>query len=275
MTDVIACMDFNDAPDQSVIDGEAVDAKALKAHLLDRLPKALAYLFPNGKQRGEQFVVGDLQGNAGKSLVVDLQGQKAGMWIDFATGEGGDIFDLWAACHNLDTTHQFPQLVSSASAWLGLSTFAPMPIPQGKPAKPIPEDELGPHTAKWDYLDGDGKLIACVYRYDTAQGKEFRPWDVLAKKHRAPTPRPLFNQPGLKENQNVVLVEGEKAAEALMAHGITATTAMNGAKAPPEKTDWSPLKNKHLLIWPDHDDAGRAYAEDVSAYLGSQAIPSI
>ena len=72
---------------------------------------------------------------------------------------------------------------------------------------------------------------------------------MLAKKHRAPTPRPLFNQPGLMENQHVVLVEGEKAAEALMTHGITATTAMNGAKAPPEK-DWSPLKGKHLLIWP-------------------------
>ncbi len=57
----------------------------------------------------------------------------------------------------------------------------------------------------------------------------------------------------------MVLVEGEKAAEALMAHGITATTAMNGAKAPPEKTDWSPLKGKHLLIWPDHDEAGHAY----------------
>ncbi|WP_375695572.1 toprim domain-containing protein [Bartonella sp. AC66GZZY] len=72
----------------------------------------------------------------------------------------------------------------------------------------------------------------------------------------------------------MVLVEGEKAAEALMAHGITATTAMNGIKAPPEKTDWSPLKGKHLLIWPDHDEAGRAYAEAVSTYLGSQGVTS-
>ena len=33
---------------------------------------------------------------------------------------------------------------------------------------------------------------------------------VLAKKHRAPTPRPLFNQPGIKQSQHIVLVEGEK-----------------------------------------------------------------
>ena len=47
---------------------------------------------------------------------------------------------------------------------------------------------------------------------------------------------------------------------------------MNGAKASPEKTDWSPLKCKHVMIWPDHDEAGRAYAEAVSTYLGAQGI---
>ncbi|WP_212111479.1 AAA family ATPase [Bartonella queenslandensis] len=193
---------------------------------------------------------------------------------DFATGEGGDIFDLCAACHNLDTKYQFPRVVSSASQWLGLSAPVPLSVPQSKPTKHICEDELGPYTAKWNYLDGYGKLIACVYRYDTASGKQFRPWDVQAKKHRAPTPRPLFNQPGLKENQHIVLVKGEKAAEALMAHGIAATTAMNGAKAPPEKTDCSPLKGKHMLIWTDHDAAGRDYAEAVTTYLGAQGIAS-
>lgn len=28
-----------------------------------------------------------------------------------------------------------------------------------------PVDELGPATAKWDYLDAAGNLIVCVYRY--------------------------------------------------------------------------------------------------------------
>ena len=30
----------------------------------------------------------------------------------------------------------------------------------------MPVDELGPATAKWDYLDATGQLIAVVYRYD-------------------------------------------------------------------------------------------------------------
>ena len=191
--------DFNDAPSQYLEFKDAtVPTDDIRQQLIGRLDQVLSYLLPAGRIKRGVYEIGDIQGNKGDSLKIELNSGKAGMWHDFATGEGGDIFDLWAACHNLDTKHQFPQVVSSASEWLGLSSPAPMPALQSKSAKHIPEDELGPHTAKWDYLDGDGKLIACVYRYDTADGKEFRPWDVLAKKHRAPTPRPLFNQPGLK-----------------------------------------------------------------------------
>ena len=267
--------DFNDAPGQyHNVKDHAVSTTAIRQQLLGRLDQVLSYLLPAGRVKHGVFEVGDLQGNTGESLKVALQSGKAGMWHDFATGEGGDIFDLWAACHHLYTQHQFPQVVSSASQWLGRSSPALMPVTPARPDQRFPEDALGPHTAKWDYCDGDGRLLACVYRYDRAEGKTFRPWDVLAKKHCAPTPRPLFNQPGLKHHQHVVLVEGEKAADALITHGIPATTAMNGANAPPEKTDWSPLTGKHVVIWPDHDEAGRTYAEAVSTYLGLQGIVS-
>ncbi len=137
------------------------------------------------------------------------------------------------------------------------------------------EDDLGPSTAKWDYCDASGKLIACVYRYDPPGGKEFRPWDVIARKYKAPEIRPLYNQPGLKTASHVVLVEGEKAADALIAQGFAATTAMFGSKAPLEKTDWSPLKAKHVLIWPDHDKTGQDYAESLQAYLPLSAVASL
>ncbi|WP_412057313.1 AAA family ATPase [Bartonella sp. DGB2] len=266
-------LDFNDAPAQyGASDMPSISVDHIRQRLLARLQHALAHLFPAGCIKRGVFEIGDLCGTKGDSLKIELSGAKAGMWHDFATGEGGDIFSLWAARHNLDTKQQFPQVIESIRDWLGLSSAAPVPVPQTKPAKQLHKDELGLYTAKWDYLDGDGKLIACVYRYDTPQGKEFRPWDVLARKHQAPTPRPLFNQPGLIKAQNVVLVEGEKAAEALIQHGITATTAMNGAKAPLDKTDWSPLKGKHVLIWPDHDEAGRTYAAAVRSYLQAQGF---
>ena len=75
-----------------------------------------------------------------------------------------------------------------------------------------------------------------------------------------PEPRPLYNQPGLINASEVILVEGEKCAQSLIAAGVVATTAMQGANAPVEKTDWSPLAGKSVLIWPDRDKPGWDYA---------------
>ncbi|MGV2480259.1 UNVERIFIED_CONTAM: hypothetical protein IGO34_26005, partial [Salmonella enterica subsp. enterica serovar Weltevreden] len=108
--------------------------------------------------------------------------------------------------------------------------------------KDAPGDEPGPATAKWDYLDEAGRLIAVVYRYDPpGRKKEFRPWDARRRKMAPPEPRPLYNQPGIQDAAQVVLVEGEKCAQALIEIGIVATTAMHGANAPVDKTDWTPL----------------------------------
>ena len=39
---------------------------------------------------------------------------------------------------------------------------------------------------------------------------------------------------------------------------------MHGANAPVDKTDWSPLAGKAVLIWPDRDKPGFGYAEAAS-----------
>ncbi len=107
-----------------------------------------------------------------------------------------------------------------------------------------------------------------MYRYDPPGGKKtYRPWDPKRRKHTPPDPRPLYNLPGIAQAWTVVLVEGEKCAEALIQAGICATTAMNGANAPVDKTNWSPLAGKAVLIWPDHDTPGRTYAEHAAPAL--------
>jgi hypothetical protein len=50
----------------------------------------------------QQFVVGNLQGDPGDSLIIELVGPKRGLWIDFDTGESGDVLALWA-CGRGDT----------------------------------------------------------------------------------------------------------------------------------------------------------------------------
>ena len=57
---------------------------------------------PKGKRQGHYWHCGDVQGNPGQSLYVHLTGQRAGKWIDCATGEHGDLLDLIALTHHLD-----------------------------------------------------------------------------------------------------------------------------------------------------------------------------
>jgi len=249
-------LDFNDAPTEHRVD-LAAQRDDLRAELLARLPSVLMALFPAGKVRGKTFLIGDIDGNPGDSLEIVLTGEKAGLWTDRATGEGGDVFELIARHHGLDTRTAFPAVMEAAAGLLGRALIHP-----ALARHEAPLDELGPYTAKWDYLSANGELIACVYRYDPAPGrKEFRPWDVRARMCRAPDPRPLYNLPAVAQIDAVVLVEGEKCADALIRQGIVATTAMNGAKAPVDKTDWTPLAGKAVLIWPDRDAPGWDYAE--------------
>ncbi|MBW9255663.1 AAA family ATPase, partial [Acidithiobacillus ferriphilus] len=253
-------LDFNDAPEQR--DDLASDTDALRTGLLGRLEAVLHYLFPQGRIRGGKFYVGNVDGNPGKSLVVELDGPRRGLWKDFSTDEGGDVIDLWALSQGLSTRHDFPRLANEIRQWLGVAS--PAQTVTRREGRSMPVDELGPYTAKWDYLTTKGELLACVYRYDPPSGKEYRPWDVRARMWRAPDPRPLYNLPSVAKSNDVILVEGEKCADALIQAGMVATTAMNGAKAPIDKTDWKPLTGKSVLIWPDRDAPGWDYAENAA-----------
>jgi putative DNA primase/helicase len=258
-------LDFNDSPASPLPDRSA-QRDAVRAALIARIESVLYALFPAGKKRKGLFLIGDVLGSPGDSLEVVLTGAKVGLWTDRATGDGGDIFDLIAAARGIDALADFPRVLDAAADLAGR-------VPETRPRtsrKEAPVDELGPATAKWDYLDADGKLIAVVYRYDPpGRKKEFRPWDARRRKTAPPDPRPLYNQPGIAGAAQVVLVEGEKCAQALIDAGIAATTAMHGANAPVDKTDWSPLAGKAVLIWPDRDKPGWEYAT-----LAAQAILS-
>ncbi len=249
-------IDFNDTGRSATTVPEQ-EREDIRAALLGRLESVLVTLFPAGKKRKGRYLVGDVLGSPGDSLEIVLAGDKAGLWTDRATGDGGDIFHLLAGHLSLDAQTDFPRLLEEAAALLGRSPA----LPHRSSRSEAPTDELGPATMRWNYLDREGKLLAVVYRYDPpGRKKEFRPWDARRRKMAPPEPRPLYNQPGMADAQMIVLVEGEKCADALIGAGIVATTAMHGAKAPVDKTDWSPLVDKHVLIWPDRDKPGWEYA---------------
>lgn len=75
-----------------------LDFDAVNRAALANMPAVLHRLLPAGKQRGHEWCVGNLQGEAGSSLKINMN---SGLWCDFATGErGGDLISLTAAvCH--------------------------------------------------------------------------------------------------------------------------------------------------------------------------------
>ena len=69
----------------------------LSADLAARAESFSRQFFPDGRKQGNYWQVGDTSGAKGQSLAIRLQaqgGRKAGAWVDFATGEYGDLIDL-------------------------------------------------------------------------------------------------------------------------------------------------------------------------------------
>ncbi len=77
---------------------------------------------------------------------------------------------------------------------------------------------------------------------------------------------PLYNQPSLADAETVLLVEGEKCADALTAYGFTATTTAHGAESP-HKTDLTPLAGKVVVILPDANVPGERYRDEIAGIL--------
>jgi len=249
---------------------DSYNVSEIKAQLLLNLRSYLSYLLPRGIFRGDKFYVGNVQGDKGKSLVVELSGGEAGLWHDFATKEGGDIIDLWAAVHGKNARTDFPEVMASIAEWLGYDKKRPEEQYINQKL-----DEIA--TYSWNYYDENGQVIVKVFRKDpTGERKEYKPFDVKRGIYGAPEGlRPLYNIPGILKSDEIVLVEGEKCAEALIEQGITATTTMFGSNADANKTDWSQLKGKHIIIWPDNDEAGKKYAENAEKKLLEIGVASL
>ena len=154
-------MDFNDTTAQQSPSREA-EREEIRQALLASLESVLFTLFPAGKKRHGKFHIGDVLGSPGDSLEIVLSGEKAGLWTDRAEGSGGDIFDLIARHHGCDAHNDFASVLQHARDLVGRAPA----LPARKTMREAPIDDLGPATAKWDYQDAAGNLIAVGYRYD-------------------------------------------------------------------------------------------------------------
>jgi putative DNA primase/helicase len=253
-------------------------------------PSLVANWLPHGRRNGHEWLVGDLAGNPGESCSINLN---TGKWADFAgDAKGGDLISLYAAINRCDQAEAAREIGRE----LGIEVEPPaappkrkgqewvqvMPAPDGVPDAPLRHFHYGPPEGRWCYRDADGRVLGWIARFaKTEGGKEVMPctwarslqtseetWKWLS----FPKPRPLYGLFELaqgKPEARVVIVEGEKCADALRALGGLVLTWPGGSKAV-KHTDWSPLAGRKVTIWPDADKPGGKAADEIAGILHSQ-----
>ncbi|CAF26610.1 bifunctional DNA primase/helicase [Bartonella quintana] len=117
----------------------------IKQKLLSQAGAIAEMLLPQGRRRGNDWIVGNTQGEAGQSLSVCLSGSKAGLWYDFAEGSGGDLLDLWCAVKGISLS----QALEEARTFLNLSRPKPFMAPHRSYRRPpVPKGDTPQNLVK-------------------------------------------------------------------------------------------------------------------------------
>lgn len=282
------------------------DFQKIKAAALASIESVLSHYCPGGKRQGREYLPLNPVRSDSKtgSFSINLD---TGAWSDFATGDkGGDLIALVAYIEGVkqgeaaNRLSQFLELTSEKtdahkratspqSKGVDTSISAPikktewvavLPIP-GDAGRPPTHPKYGMPSMLWKYHDAKGNVLCFLYRFEPQAGlerKQFMPLTYC--KHESgqyqwrwqglPEPRPLYNlhQITKRKDDFVIVCEGEKAADAASAlyPDAVVTTMLNGSQSV-AKTDWTPLKERVVWLWPDNDVAGRKCMQQVAEQL--------
>ncbi len=130
-------------------------------------------------------------------------------------------------------------------------------------------------AASYAIRDAAGVLVALHERYEGASGHKRFAWKLpdggYSKGAIRPAELPLYGAErvaGWPEGRGIVLVEGEKPAEALREAGIRALGTVTGAQGTPaEERLREVLEGRKVILWPDNDRAGREHMRRVAERL--------
>lgn len=265
-----------------------MNAGELAIALAGRAQAVAEYLLPGGKKAGNEWKAGSAAGEAGNSLSVRITGQKAGVWADFASGEKGDLLDLWAACRG----QSIAEAITEAKAWLGVRDVKPAPESKSykRPSKPQCQ---APKSRVREWLAGRGledrTLAAFKIGEQMRDGKAYavfpylRDGELVNVKYRNPDEKRDMRQEGGAEPclfgwhliepkvRTVAICEGEIDAMTLWQAGIPALSVNAGAGNHQWiESDWQRLERfSEILIAFDNDEAGQKGAAEVIRRLGA------
>lgn len=266
-----------------------MEISEISRRLSDRAEEIAAYLLPNGHRDGREWCVGSISGEQGKSLKVCISGTKQGIWSDFASGESGDLIDLWRET-KCGSNHEALQEIKR---YLGIEDVK---RPQRKEYK-RPEKPKGvtvPKTKVLEYLNGRKLTAKSITAYQVAEKGDSivfpykRDGELLQVKYLG-LDRPggkkqirveagcepcLFGWQAIDQRKReVTICEGELDALSLYEYGYPALSvpfgAGKGAKHEWIETEWEHLQQfVKIYLCMDNDTEGQVAIKDITERLG-------
>lgn len=253
----------------------------------------LRAIFPHGKVRGREFLIGNIHGEAGDSLGINMD---TGQWIDRANPDhrGVDFLSLYARHKGISNGDAFFSLTGEhPTSGTQIITRPATAKPRFKPEPVVPDEQRAwrpdyrafrkhKPVSWWAYHTPEGRLRGYTARYNIDGTKEFTTWQWCGddgwQMVGFEKPRPLYGLTLLTDRPKapVLIVEGEKACDAartLCGSAYVVVTWPNGSSAAKD-ADWSPLYDRNVVVWPDADDAGAKAAQHIIATLKTQC-PSL
>lgn len=106
-----------------------------------------------------------------------------------------------------------------------------------------------------DYSDGSKRMW-----WETADGRQGLNGIKLSDLQ-------LYGLPSLQDNDEVVVVEGEKAGDAGRSLGVPFVATVTGASAIPSDASLNPLLGRTVYLWPDNDEPGLKHMDRIARRL--------
>ncbi len=269
-----------------------ITAKEVAGLLANKSQDVARHLLPNGKKQGNEWCAGDIWGSAGESLKVHLEGEKSGVWCDFATGDRGDLLDLWA----LNRQITILEAIKDCCSYLGIKkTKLHAPRPSNF-AVPKPEDykNLQEQNPVQEYLLSRGLSLETLKRFKIKErdGDIVFPYYVegklLAAKslklERPDGKKQMFTEKGCEpclfgwhalpnDAREVTLCEGEIDAMSLSEYGFAALSIPFGGGSG-KKQQWIEYEYERLSMFDeiyicmDMDEEGKKASNAIIERLG-------
>jgi len=207
---------------------------------------------PTLKEKGNGQAMGicPFHQDTNPSLSVNLE---KGIFNCFACGIGGDVFDFYQKIRQVS----FPTALKEIGRMVGLN---------GATVKPQV-------VGIFKYQNEVGQVVYSKERIEP--GRDGRRKDFLIyhiKNEKRVKGRGgdsiLYNLPGLAKNEGpLYFAEGEKKADQLVSWGLAGTCLDSGSNSR-WRPDYLPhLQGKDVVILPDNDEPGRAYAKRIAGTL--------